>query len=411
MPSGIRPALVMAPLLWGCSVDDGIAVPMQELLDADLHIIAQSDSLHRIRDVELSPDGSLWVLNGQSPFLLRFRDGRTVEVWGHQGEGPDELGYPVALILEPGNARPTLFDVRKLRWGRLNERGSADWQPLGFRFERTLVELQWTSYGVVFPFYALGERVLTARYLAGLENQAGFWYSSIIAFEPGTDSAATILRFDSIARSPNVRETLGFALRLIPIPLWTVCPGVPETIVTYVPIRGQLQWLSAAGDVQRTLQVQEPVRRLSDEDLEKFAMFILDENTDGSPSPEAVEEMRRLLRRVRQEFGSQKPTFVGIQCDDQDRIWLQEFSTEHSPVGWGRDWYVFDDGGPMGMVRLPVGFLPRLVHSNWILGILEDSIGLQKVAMAALDDNWDVRVADGHLIRALFAESDPQQGR
>ena len=40
MPSGIRPALVMAPLLWGCSVDDGIAVPMQEVLDADLQFNA-----------------------------------------------------------------------------------------------------------------------------------------------------------------------------------------------------------------------------------------------------------------------------------------------------------------------------------------------------------------------------------
>lgn len=73
-----------------------------------------------IADVELAPDGALFVLDSQASEIRSFRrDGTHLMTFGRTGEGPGELSSPGGMtfgpdgnlwVLNVGNARYTVFD-------------------------------------------------------------------------------------------------------------------------------------------------------------------------------------------------------------------------------------------------------------------------------------------------------------
>jgi hypothetical protein len=67
-------------------------------------------------------------------------------------------------------------------------------------------------------------------------------------------------------------------------------------------------------------------------------------------------------------------------CDDEQRVWLEEFSTADHPLGYGRSWRVHGESGAAKVVRFPARFAPHHLAAGKATGVFTDSLDVPRVA-------------------------------
>jgi hypothetical protein len=74
---------------------------------------------------------------------------------------------------------------------------------------------------------------------------------------------------------------------------------------------------------------------------------------------------------------------VGLECDEQGRVWVQLFSTDFDARGYGSHWVVTD--GEVGhVVEFPRGFQPLRFARGRALGYWVDDLGVQWPAIVSV---------------------------
>ena len=98
--SRLAAALSAMALCTGCGgapADDPDA-PL-ELSASNIEILGTSESLAVVQDLEVLPDGSVWVFNSVEPYFIGFgRDGESLGAHGRAGGGPEEFPMPSAFL-------------------------------------------------------------------------------------------------------------------------------------------------------------------------------------------------------------------------------------------------------------------------------------------------------------------------
>lgn len=97
---------------------------------SDVHVLGTSESIATVQDLEVLPDGSVWLLNSVAPFFLGFDPGgEAVATHGASGGGPEEFRRPAAFLTGGLDDEAWVFDILRHAFIRVSE-PDAEWAEL-----------------------------------------------------------------------------------------------------------------------------------------------------------------------------------------------------------------------------------------------------------------------------------------
>ena len=334
-----------------------------------------SDALWDVRDI-ISVGDTVWVLTAEAPFVHAFGPrAERLATFGGAGEGPGELRSPQAIVSwnanvslavwDPGVSAVQVFSATGLPLSTVSLPQSgfirADIREIGFGdpFRVTVDTL-----GIVLALY--DTPVMRANDL---------WHGRLVRVtrgDPG-ESQVVIDFGRDLSGSALARDMSQF---LLPVPLWDTCPDGRIAILD--PIVPTLIFVTQSPNRDVHTLEWKPRRLRPIEQLEYIKTLIRAES--GDPGLDEA-ELNDIAVKTRHRLDGLLPTDAPIAVDmicAEDRVWIQEFDRSR--------WRSIDptSGASALRVEFPHGFKPYSISQSRIVGVVTDSIALQRVAAVDL---------------------------
>jgi hypothetical protein len=216
----------------------------------------------------------------------------------------------------------------------------------------------------------------------GVIYPAQILFSQLVRLDAGGRSRGVVADFRQRFR-PEFPRLRG-ALTMVPLPLWTTCPG--GGLVFLDPFRPALVWMDSAGRETGSTPLPRPAQPIGEDDRRRYLAHVIGLELQGQGlSPSFVQSrVDNALRMQSRRFGQTVPPAVNLLCDAQGDAWLQSFSTEDHPLGYGREWTILGRRGASRRVRFPAGFQPHALTRGAAIGVLRDSVDVQRIARVPL---------------------------
>jgi hypothetical protein len=368
------PALVLTT---SCIVDGETNMtqpPLAEVAEArpfgDSH-------LTNVRDLLPGTGDKIWVLDAVEPFVHLYRsDGTPPVSFGRAGRGVGEMLNPVVLLND--EPAPNVWDRGNHSRLRLSTDGVI---YDGGRLETQLLfharsDIQEVSYGRPFRARRIRGSVVTAVYPQGLNADVDFRYGRIVRVtDAGIDVLVEfqgLLGGEEATGRPHPRNLVG-------IPLWDVCPD--GSIHLLDPYQRSLLRLTPNGSIRDTLDLPLGTETLESQHIRRYLrlMVVHELGSGAAGEPDVEREIERLADAHRDDFGEHVPPAADLLCDFAARTWIERFDNSADPLGYGRDWLVVE-GDTFRRVRFPERFRPIHIGERQAIGILTDSLDVQRVA-------------------------------
>ena len=377
-----RAGLVTCVVAAGCLGDQDDSAATAIVVGAsDLVVLGADSLLHDVRDLAVTDQG-VWVLSAFEPHLYLFsRTGELKWTAGARGQGPREFGTPWSLVLPaPGDsAGIVVWDAGDRRLERFDAAGRhvGAWQ-LVTHYGPVLADFEETYYGEPLRVRRLGDDVVLSSSAGQTSQTRSLWASELTIFSRAESSPAPILSFSRFTEAAPETFPDVFA----PVPLWATC-GSDELLVLD-PLGSFLYRVTRYGVADSTA-VTLPRAEVTDSDVRGWAEYALtaevrDEGLDPG-APEIAGVLEQFLRDTR---APELATPVTLRCDAGGSPWVQAFSTDSDPRGYGRTWHRLDD--PL-LVSFPEGFQPHVFTTDRVYGILTDALGVERVAW--VESTWE----------------------
>jgi hypothetical protein len=354
-----------------------------ETISAELSLeLPVLDQVTRVRNlVMVDETGEFWILNTGAPHLIKVDpSGKVISSFGLRGPGPNELGYPAAIVGAGEGWVDVLDSVRRSvrRFDLLGNEIRSSQVPQLQR-SRVMLELEQNSYGDQYQVYFDRDRFMFLNFPAGLESTRGYWLARLDQVDRDSLQMTRVIDFSEWFQVH--REELQDGLRLLPIPLWTVCPD--GSVALYRPFADSVHRIHSDAP---SIAIGRAPQRLRDAEVLAFMKGVLElEASAGNMALEDVETIvQEVYRRSRDQFGPKAPAYVSLRCDHRHRLWLQRFSTEDHFVGFANDWDVLGPTGDfLSSVTFPPRFRPKIFRDGEIWGVREDTLDVNQIVRLA----------------------------
>jgi len=351
-------------------VDDGVYVAV-----ADLTVLDSDTVLSDIRDLRWS-DGYLWALSRFEPNVAVFSsDGRLVASFGVRGQGPGEFGTPWSLVLpaEADSADMYVWDAGDKRLeGFVTSGAFTGGVPLAIDYGSVLTSFETSYYGEPLRVRRFGSS-LVIGISSGLIASADHLWSSTLTELSSTGGSREIAAFSNFFPQdhPEMPRALG------PVPLWTACGR--ESVAIFDPFSGDVRVVTAAGMNTTTYSTHVPRPPIGEADVRRWVeMSLAAEAHEIGFDPDPA-QFRQIVEGAVADLVGQVPSNaspVSIRCDPAGQLWLQGFSTETDPRGYGSTWYGME---PQRVVEFPPGFRPLDFQNARVYGVFTDDLGVQRI--------------------------------
>lgn len=346
-------------------------------------VAAAEDPLWEVRDV-LAHDGTIWALTASAPYVHGFApSGELTSRFGNSGEGPGEFRFPSAVW--PGEAPGSLTVWDSGSFSALTFSGVG--ALLSSRRAPALGAIRSDIASVTFgdPFRAVRVPggLVTVRYDSGVNHGTDLWNGRLVRIpDDGSDPRALI---DFATELPGAPMRPAGSL-LAPVPLWDGCPD--GRIAVLDPVARTLFMLDPDGDRREAVVLPwHPSSLDGNARIEYMTARVRSEVVDGSLSEaEIVRYATEAARNAIELFAVDEPLGVDLKCAP-GRVWIQEFEGTSHPLGYGPSWLTvnFDDEiATFWRVVFPPDFDPHRITETHAIGVLLDSVGLQRVATVSL---------------------------
>ena len=328
--------------------------------------------LDQVADATRLRDGRIVVANSGSGELRVFgNDGRHLDSWGRAGEGPSDFSPLVQVGAWPGDSIAAWYT---------GAAGLSVYDDQG-RFGRTFVLRSGESSGWLRPRpddVRVDGSIVSVR-----DGEDLGWAVVEIWDRDGALSASTGKHpaeeefMTSGARGEDLRAQLAFTRELV-TGLWG------DLVVVSPSSRYEIRAFRGDGSLDRIVRREHALRSPTDADREPF----VEENmarilaTPGLPE-QFIEEARRYFTGV--SFAEYFPAFSSVLGDGTSHLWVEEYEypREERP---GSLWTVFDPQGTvLGFVETPEGLNIFEIGEDYILGRVEDELGVESIQLWPLE--------------------------
>ena len=342
-----------------------------------------ADPLWDVRDV-LAHDGTIWALTASAPYVHGFdRSGELTARFGDSGEGPGEFRFPSAVW--PGQAPGSLTVWDSGSFSALTFSGFG--ALLSSMHAPALGAIRSDIASVTFgdPFRAarVPGGLVAARYESGVNEGTDLWYGGLVRIPDDGGEAQVLIDFATELPGASMRPTGSL---LAPVPLWDGCPD--GRIAVLDPVARTLFMLDPDGKRREALLLPwHPVPLDDNARVAYMTSRVRSEIQDGSVSEgEIVKYATEAAHRVAEMFAIEEPLGVDLKCAP-DRVWIREFDGSTHPLGYGPLWRTVNlDQEPVTFSRVvfPRDFSPYRITESRAIGVVLNSIGLQRVAAVTL---------------------------
>jgi len=370
------------PWLSGCTDSPDGAISQA---DVEVEALPPLEEVSAIRDLALTPAGGVWILNTAAPrLLLQHRDGRLVTAFGRTGEGPQQLGFPAAIV-EASDTSVTVHD-RKRNALRTFDLDGVEVASTPLEGVRTLVpsDLDYVLAGS--PFLTTMEGTLTEGALllsdfpeARRPGTAHLWNRQIVRVRP--EPAVVEVIADFREERDRFAEELSGASILVPAPLWASCPD--GTVALYMPFRNEVRWMGG----RAVVSTPESPRPLASREVVAAVRGRITSGPQPAPMSESEIEaaIPMAVRQLGSEMSSTAPAYVEMACGYGSVAWLQRFSVEHDWLGRGEEIDLVWPDGRLMRLRVPRGFRLLRFDGDTLLGVLRDAFDVEQPGLLRVD--------------------------
>lgn len=350
-----------------------------------LTVFEEGESLWGVRDVIQSGD-AIWALTETEPFLRAYSpSGQMLAEFGSAGEGPGELRLPWSLSTANSADGVIVWDLASTSRpvftasGVLESSRPAPVLRRGMRLDITDV-----SFGHPFRLAEKDDEILVVDYSTGPNLPDDFWSGRIVRFT-GDASEATVLVDFAADLEGSVTRATGM-MGLAPVPLWDRCPG--GSVAVLDPVAGHLHLFDPDGASEQPISLPWSPRTLLREELLGYVRARMQSETRDEDVSQAVIERaaEEAVASAGDVLPKETPLGVDLLCS-ADRVWIQEFDGLAHPLGYGRAWRsvsVEDQAARFERVRFPDRFAPFQITDSAAIGVVTDSVGLQRVGVVRL---------------------------
>ncbi len=359
----------MVGLAWtglGCGSEASDEETSVEVARADLRSFPASIGFTDVRDM-VSDGENLWVLDRAAPFITRVSlDGADVQRFGNQGEGPSELGRPVALRVTLGHV--DVWDVGLGKRASFFLDGTLD-AVHRLSDERSgwiRADIERVSHVDPWRVRARGDITYFVRLPYGMTQPLDFGRGELVRASVDLEPDGSVVRFEDYL--PRDERGVG---QFPAVPLWDVCPS---GMAIWNPRDGRVEWIDERGVLIHSVRVASPGVRITDEGILTFLRAMADHEL-GSGVEVPAEVFRARLREVRPVFGQLATDFVDLRCALDAAVWLRHFDLEADPLGADDTWLRVPTDGEALRVRFPSNFEPFLFAAEEIVGVVQTPDG------------------------------------
>ncbi|MEQ8329325.1 MAG: hypothetical protein RH859_02555 [Longimicrobiales bacterium] len=375
--------------------DDG---PL-EVAASDVRVLGTTPELAVVLDLEVLPDGRVWVINSAPPYFVGFDpDGTLIAAHGQEGGGPEEFRMPAGFVTGGLDGEAWTFDVRRHALIRVSAPDDA-WRDVGLP-RATLppgtVQGGMDFMSPVVRTARLGSGVVVPHSTGTLQSGVFTLVESILKadlmrFDPATGTVDSILSLGTALDDPFV----GFEAVAGGFPLWkrlwAVCGG--DHLRVYDRVRNQLRGFDANGaELEPVALPPTGLEEVSAHDFAR-AVFLLRqaEATGGVGSRLSPEDSLRLINGMAAELSGEPsqlaaylPAFVDFRCTEGGTMWLRPLDLDRGGLQGARAWLRVEPDGGTRRVTLPERFDPLRFTDDRVWGVLRDDFDVASVAWAPL---------------------------
>lgn len=350
-----------------------------------LTVFQAGESLWGVRDIVQS--GSvIWALTEAEPFLRAYDpSGRLLAEFGNAGEGPGELRNPQALSATASDQAAAVWDLGSASLAVFNAQGDlVSTTPMPIYRRGARLDIRTVTFGDPFRLVAKAGATLVADYATGPNLPDDMWSGRIVRVADGGSDPVVLVDFATDLEGSITRST--GLMALAPVPLWDACPDGRVAVLD--PVAGHLRSFGGAGTSDEPIPVPWKPRPLRTEELvahirSRMQAETRDDNVDPAEIERAAEAA---VASAGDRLPAETPLGVSLLCA-AGRVWIQEFDGLAHPPGYGSAWWSVDltDGAARAeRVVFPDRFTPFQMTDSTAIGVITDSVELQRVAVVRL---------------------------
>ncbi len=364
----------------------------------DVHVVGTSNALAAVQDLELLPDGRIWVQNSLPPFFVGFDpDGELVGAHGEAGGGPEELRLPAGFVVGGPEGEAWVLDTRRHSLVRVS-RPDEPWTEIPLpRADLPPGTIQ-GGLDLMTPIVRtarLGDEIVLPHSTGTLESGVlsmveAILKADLMRLDPATGSVELVLHIGGSLEDPFTGFTPtegGFPLWKR---LWAVCGG---HLRVYDRVRHQLRGFDREGGELDPIGL--PPAELAEVAPHDFARVVFPlrqaEATGGvggrlssEDSLRLVSQMARDVEGTAAQLAAYLPPFVDFRCSPSGTAWLRPIDLDGGGLAGGRAWLRVGPDAGFRVIMLPPRFDALRFTEDRVFGVLRDDLDVPSVAWARL---------------------------
>lgn len=374
--------------------NDSAPAEAGRLTASEVVVLATSESLARVMDLEVLPDGRVWVMNSVPPYFVGFdTEGREIAAWGTEGGGPEEFRLPAGFVVGGLDDQAWVFDARRHALIRIAGPG-APWTEVSLPRETLPPGTVQGGMSLISPVVRTAhwnDRIVLPHSTGSLQSGVfamveGILKADLLGFDRASGEITPLLDLGSALDDPFS----GFEATDGGFPLWRRLWGVcGDRLRVYNRVRHQLRGFDPTG--AEVAPIDLPGGAPTTVSPEEFARAVFPlrqaEATGGvegvleaADSARLVNQMAQGLQGSPEQLAAYMPTFVDFRCSPSGDMWLQPLDLDAGGLQGTSEWLrVGADGSPQ-TVGLPERFRPFRFLSDRVWGVLLDEFDVASIA-------------------------------
>lgn len=393
-------ALSAAAVLAGCDGAPGNDpdAPL-ELSPADIEILGTSESLAVVQDLEVLPDGSVWVFNSVEPYFIGFGpDGASLGAHGRAGGGPEEFPMPSAFLAGGWEGEAWVLDLRRHAMIRIS-RPDADWTEISLRSESLppgSIRGGMNLLSAAVRTARLGGEIIVPRPRPPeeggmLQLRLSLLGTDLVAVDPEAAGIRTLVTLGAVLDDPSgdfVPSEGGFPQWYR---LWAPCGK--NLVRVHDRVRNQLRGFDGAGAEAGPIDL--PPVPFTEVTPRQFAGAVFElrqaELTGDVRGRLGETDRQRVLNQMArgvsgspQELATYLPRYVDFRCSEDGTMWLHPFDPDAGGLNGGPRWLRISPDGVTHEVHLPDRFDALRFSESRIWGVYRDELDVPSVASIPL---------------------------